>query len=154
MKIRRGFVSNSSSSSFVCDICHESYEGYDGQYDTDVVYCNAGHEICGDCITSIKPDTKALSANIEKAIEKLNLCDADANELMGVEDKVRWIEEYVMIDGELDSSICPVCNLTHITAGLEAQYLLEKFGQERSDIHREIRETFGNLKGWEKRNES
>jgi hypothetical protein len=30
MKIRQGFVSNSSSSSFLCDITGEMFEGYDG----------------------------------------------------------------------------------------------------------------------------
>jgi len=29
MKIRQGFVSNSSSSSFTCDVCGEEVSGYD-----------------------------------------------------------------------------------------------------------------------------
>lgn len=44
MKIRMGFVSNSSSSSFVCDLTGRSYEGYDGEYEVDTVTCEHGHE--------------------------------------------------------------------------------------------------------------
>ena len=44
MKIRMGFVSNSSSSSFICDLTGRSYEGYDGEYEVDNVTCEKGHE--------------------------------------------------------------------------------------------------------------
>ena len=43
MKRRLGLVSNSSSSSFVCDLTGVSYEGYEGEYDVDVLMCEQGH---------------------------------------------------------------------------------------------------------------
>lgn len=44
MKIRTGFVSNSSSSSFICDITGEIAEGYDaGLTDVEMVMCEHGH---------------------------------------------------------------------------------------------------------------
>jgi len=48
MKVRNGFVSNSSSSSFVCDITGWSYEGYDGQYECEWAQCVNGHEFAAD----------------------------------------------------------------------------------------------------------
>lgn len=39
MKIRRGFVSNSSSSSFICDVCGRDKTGYE---------CENGHYFCQD----------------------------------------------------------------------------------------------------------
>lgn len=33
MKVRIGFVSNSSSCSFTCPVCHNSWEGYDWEED-------------------------------------------------------------------------------------------------------------------------
>lgn len=44
MKIRAGFVSNSSSSSFMCDITGEISEGYDiSLTDCEMVMCEHGH---------------------------------------------------------------------------------------------------------------
>lgn len=48
MKVRKGFVSNSSSSSFVCDLSGASYEGYDGEYECTYVQCENGHEFDAD----------------------------------------------------------------------------------------------------------
>ena len=44
MKTRNGFVSNSSSSSFVCSICGESESGWDlGLSDFEMFECENGH---------------------------------------------------------------------------------------------------------------
>ena len=44
MKIRTGFVSNSSSSSFVCEISGEVFSGYGaGLDDFELVKCQNGH---------------------------------------------------------------------------------------------------------------
>ena len=44
MKVRKGFVSNSSSSSFVCDLSGEVFEGYDaGLNEFGCVSCENGH---------------------------------------------------------------------------------------------------------------
>jgi len=50
MKIRNGFVSNSSSSSFVCDICGYENGGMDvGLNDVGMFECKAEHIMCDDC---------------------------------------------------------------------------------------------------------
>ncbi len=152
MKVRMGFVSNSSSSSFVCDVCGSSYEGWDGMYDVDHFYCQVGHELCGHCSGSVHIAIKALAKDMNRAAEQLEMTDAEFNELMGVEDKEDWIKERVMYD-ELDSAVCPICNFTHISGSLEAQFLREKFGLKRDEVIQELRTTYKNLKGWEKRNE-
>jgi len=47
MKIRTGFVSNSSSSSFVCDVCGEECSGMDMSLsDADMCECENGHTFC------------------------------------------------------------------------------------------------------------
>lgn len=58
MKIRLGFVSNSSSSSFACSVCGETYSGWDlSLSDTDLNQCSNGHLICEDDLTEpINPD--------------------------------------------------------------------------------------------------
>lgn len=47
MKLRSGFVSNSSSSSFVCDFCGRTEGGYDCSLeDFGMKECKAGHIFC------------------------------------------------------------------------------------------------------------
>ena len=47
MKIRAGFVSNSSSSSFIWDVCGHDASGWDlGLDDAGMVECRRGHIIC------------------------------------------------------------------------------------------------------------
>jgi len=152
MKIRNGFVSNSSSSSFVCNVCnevYEVYEGYDNQYEIDVYYCCRDHEICQDCEKWIDKSINELSSDINKVIEKLNLIDSQVNDFLETEDKIRWIKKYNGF--RLHEEVCPICNLTYISKNLEADFLLEKFSQNRDKIHQEIREKFKNLKGWEEK---
>lgn len=51
MKIRNGFVSNSSSSSFVCEICGATEVGYDVSLsDVGFVECENGHVFCEEHI--------------------------------------------------------------------------------------------------------
>lgn len=47
MKIRNGFVSNSSSSSFTCDLCGCTEAGWDlCLSDAEMIECNEGHVFC------------------------------------------------------------------------------------------------------------
>jgi hypothetical protein len=58
MKIRNGFVSNSSSSSFTCDVCGESQSGMDmGLSEAGMFECENGHTCC----ESHQLETKEIS---------------------------------------------------------------------------------------------
>lgn len=48
MKLRKGFVSNSSSSSFTCLVCGGEFVGWDGMYESGVEEreCMNGHTLC------------------------------------------------------------------------------------------------------------
>ena len=55
MKVRIGFVSNSSSSSFVCDVCGEHAEGWDGPR---TILLNVSNVLTSGTLASVsRPDS-------------------------------------------------------------------------------------------------
>lgn len=57
MKIRKGFVSNSSSSSFVCDVCNHDESGWDMCLeDVGMVGCENGHVFCEEHLIEEIPE--------------------------------------------------------------------------------------------------
>jgi hypothetical protein len=60
MKIRTGFVSNSSSSSFICCVCGREETMFDGSLrDVEMVSCVNGHCMCND--ETLKPVSNSRS---------------------------------------------------------------------------------------------
>lgn len=58
MKIRTGFVSNSSSSSFICDFCGNEECGYDlSLSEAEMCECEHGHTFCETEILQVENET-------------------------------------------------------------------------------------------------
>lgn len=75
MKQRSGFVSNSSSSSFVCCICDRSETGMDiSLTDIDMMCCVNGHNVCSDEMIEEVPSEENLEHNYEIAEKYCPVC--------------------------------------------------------------------------------
>lgn len=86
MKVRKGFVSNSSSSSFVCDITGSVESGMDcGLSDFEMVGCAGGHTFMYEGFK-----------DVEAWIEAGQIDDTD--------------EDEDFEEGLLPKSLCPICN--------------------------------------------
>lgn len=71
MKVRNGFVSNSSSSSFVCQVCGEIESGFDSSYsEFGMVQCFEEHVLHKDHILKLSKESFSIENEI-KQIEKL-----------------------------------------------------------------------------------
>lgn len=61
MKKRYGFVSNSSSSSFICEICGNTETGYDADYrDFGFVECENEHIFCDEHLINVEDEVETL----------------------------------------------------------------------------------------------
>ena len=79
MKIRNGFVSNSSSSSFICDVCGHDEAGYDlGLEDAEMYECQNGHIFCESHeVGDFEEDCKNLTFIKEAVKVSLGYKEAD-----------------------------------------------------------------------------
>jgi len=144
MKIRKGFVSNSSSSSFVCDVCGNIEVGYDmSLQDFEMSRCDNGHEFCDSHIT------RDVQLTIEQKVEKLKrlysysegyLKKIEVNE--NDEDEIDNMYQNVISDVGISSESCPICQLDSIRDIDLNRYLLTKYSLKREEVEGEIRESF------------
>ena len=141
MKVRTGFVSNSSSSSFVCSVCGQDYSGYDACLeDGNMSECVKGHIYCND--HSLKP-VNAMDVDDKRRLvveysfnetEKTEALQADDAELEDMFDAIRYD-----VNSSMPSYCCPCCSLSSITAEQVLEYLLHERHTDRKQVEAEIR---------------
>lgn len=113
MKIRNGFVSNSSSSSFVCEICGEIESGMDASYDFfNMVECEKGHLFHREC---------AMKHSDKKARDIIEECSNEPMEGSLDEKTKKWKEK--LNEKALLKTHCPVCQLRVATDKMRLAFL-------------------------------
>lgn len=112
MKKRLGFVSNSSSSSFTCDICGAEVTAYDMCIDEcDMFECENGHTICQ-----------------EHALVDLITLDGQDMES----------EDFEYYD--ISEKCCPICSYKEISYSDTRSFLLKKYGISEDLVFQKIKE--------------
>ena len=147
MKVRSGFVSNSSSSSFVCSVCDYVETGYDGQYSIPTTYCRRGHEMCSEHIDNLMSkltleDKKQLLLEDNYFSEDLRDEEKaliEKGNSFAIEDAFEKLTEYW---DEAPESLCPICSLGIIGDWAVLKYLLKSDTRTREDIEKEIRSKY------------
>lgn len=120
MKIRLGFVSNSSSTSFTCDVCGEEVSGMDMSLDEAEMYkCENGHTFCrsesiGDSV--VGEDGEAILT--EKPLQ---------------DDAFDFEEIY-----DIPAKHCPCCTFTAASPRDLIAYLLKKAGMNEEAVVKEM----------------
>ena len=132
MKMRNGFVSNSSSSSYICEICNEIESGYGiGPSDLGMEYCENGHYYHTSCLHNkdIKEKVEELF-KLKEQEEKNEDNDYD----------------------EVPSKYCPVCQMIVISDSLVLRHILETANLDINKVKDEMRKKFAKNK--ENKNEN
>ena len=118
MKIRNGFVSNSSSSSFICEVCGDTFETWDeGISHFNLVMCM---------------DYDHLFCEIHRVNPKL---DGDDHETF-------TMYEQENDDDRIDSVHCPICQMKEIPRSMIGEYAVKKLGTNYDALKDEMRDIF------------
>lgn len=132
MKIRTGFVSNSSSSSFVCCISGEVEGGRDVcSNDVGMIECEKGH-----CMSECYMEDYVKKVGLEKEFELYQ----DNLELDEDGEEVDYNGESYPY--EVPSKFCPVCNFDQMDRDDLLPYILKSLGKTKEELFEEIKAKF------------
>ena len=145
MKIRQGFVSNSSSSSFTCDICGDVSDGYDLDMEEAGVYeCVNGHCFCEDHMNGkIEIDMVAVKKfcleNAGQGYSKEEVLEMKNDEL--VDFATEW--DYLCDDRySCPAEKCPICSFLNVNVNEAYMFLLHRISLSEEQLLKDIKEQF------------
>lgn len=140
MKVRHGFVSNSSTSSFLCNVCGTIAAERDLCItDAGMIQCQKDHTFCTSHMEGGDP------IDIPRSLEEKKQILLNAQVMSKDEDDIEGLYEDWQADAryEMPSELCPFCNLQRVTDELLLLYLFKTTDMSRTDIVKQIREKYG-----------
>lgn len=165
MKIRTGFVSNSSSSSFVCDFCGNDVSGWDASLsEAEMFQCINGHTICLNHLTEeekesvnnpFKTKEEFIKAIMDSKDGQNSYWNEKADELLAEITDENWEdlinERYIgnFTDGpnyDAPASVCPLCTFKDISGDDIGNYLLKVLGQTKEQLLETVKTKFKSYK--------
>ena len=158
MKIRTGFVTNSSSSSYICEVCGAAESGYDACLsDLGMTECENGHIFCDDHLLDASDEEKIeyVLNNKTKIARKwagwrapeAQIEDYIENNING-KDNEKLLEVYNDYEDEADEApeiCCPICMLQEINDETYRKYLNVKYKEDMEIIKEKRRDILGQL---------
>lgn len=149
MKIRKDFVTNSSSSSYVCEICGRSESGWDiGLGDCEMMECVNGHVFC--CDEALERPTKKEMIKIILENEynknrwdsKLGIYrDCTEEELQEMDENIlfdEWVTEGSYYG--VPECMCPICQFIEYSEYDLSRYLSKEYGVSRDEVFAEVKQ--------------
>ena len=132
MKIRKDFVTNSSSSSYVCEICGETNEGYDMSITEAGMYeCENGHVFCQyhTSVNEISRTQKETIINGRNGTPKSSLKEMDMDE---INEQIQNIIDEDPYD--IPEELCPICQFREIKPEDMIRFMMKEEGLKKSEL--------------------
>jgi len=160
VKIRKGFVSNSSTTSFTCDACGEVISYHDSCSDDDVgiIRFSCGHSTCSctEVDFSKKKDQKLWREDAEKQLRESDYGPEELERILKIKDFFEFVDECKNYEIYNPSSLCPVCSFKAFNDDFVYRYILLKHKLKLDDVRKEMKKTFKSFdefEAWMKENE-
>lgn len=145
MKYRKDFVTNSSSSSFVCDICGAVESGYNMSLsEAEMVECVNGHTICESEMLQVPRENfiETLLGYYAEHMDSLDSSEIHSKEDLEAMDDDDLMYEYFGMDDAryyMPEACCPICQFIEYSQNDMAKYLEKKYGVSRADVFAEVK---------------
>lgn len=147
MKFRKDFVTNSSSSSYVCEICGRTESGWDlCLSDCEMMQCVNGHVFCCDEALPM-PDKKELIKMIlenewnKRVWYNRGYQDYTAEELQAF-DEYELFKTFCSENGhyEVPECLCPICQFIEYSEFDLSAYLFKEYRVSREEVFEEVKQ--------------
>ena len=148
MKFRKDFVTNSSSSSYVCEICGRSESGWDlGLSECEMYECVNGHIFCCDEALE-KPNKKEMIKMIMENAWNIRWSYTTHSDVETSEDELLEMDEDTLFDDfisdggyyEVPECMCPICQFIEYSEYDLSAYLLKEYGVSREEVFAEVKQ--------------
>lgn len=149
MKFRKDFVTNSSSSSYVCEICGRTVSGWDmGLSECEMMECVNGHVFCCDEALE-KPTKKEMIKmimenewNKEKWDSVTRSYKDFSEEELIVMNEDELFDDFCSggCDYDVPECMCPICNFIEYSEYDLSAYLLKEYGVSRDEVFTEVKQ--------------
>lgn len=141
MKVRKDFVTNSSSSSYVCEICGRSESGWGlCLSECEMMECVNGHVFCLDEALEKPTKTEMIKMILENNWNNRYNKDYTEEEISAM-DKDIIFKEWITDGGyyEVPECMCPICQFIEYSEYDLSAYLLKEYGVSRDEVFEEVK---------------
>jgi hypothetical protein len=146
MKFRTSFVTNSSSSSFVCEICGRTESGWDlCLSECEMMECVNGHIFCCDEVIEMPTKENMVKTILENEWNKECWINGETKDYTEEElinmDQDFLFENFYSEDGyyEVPECMCPICQFVEYSQSDLSAYLLKEYGVQREEVFAEVK---------------